>query len=165
MTLRAVILDVGGVLVHVEDVSGHQKWESRLSLEDGGLVKAVYWSEVSARASAGAATEAEVWEQVATPFSLSAAEVDELRQDFAAGERFDATWVPLLRALRPRYKRGPTSNGTVLYAKGDFAREIRSRPGITRVSAHVGVCTSRTATPSALSKQLLQADRAPYRFR
>ncbi len=36
---------------------------------------------------------------------------------------------------------------------------------LIRVSAHVGVCTSRTATPSALSKQLLQSDRAQYRFR
>jgi putative hydrolase of the HAD superfamily len=110
VTLRAVIFDVGGVLVHVEDLSGHRKWEARLGLEDGGLVKAVYWSEISARASAGLATEAEVWEQVAAPFGLSAAEVGELRQDFAAGERLDAAWVPLLRALRPRYKIALLSN-------------------------------------------------------
>ncbi len=35
------------------------------------------------------------------------------------------------------------------------------RSYVYRVSAHVGVCTSRTATPSALNKQLLQSDHTP----
>src|SRR5713226_9962538 len=42
MPLRAVIFDVGGVLVRMADWRQHRKWEGRLELSEGELLKIVF---------------------------------------------------------------------------------------------------------------------------
>ena len=53
MPLRAVIFDVGGVLVRMADWRQHRKWEGRLRLSDGELLKIVFGSEWAVRAEVG----------------------------------------------------------------------------------------------------------------
>jgi epoxide hydrolase-like predicted phosphatase len=110
MPIRAVIFDFGGVLVRTEDPAGRRKWEARLGLAEGELVKAVFDSDVSTRAALGEVPEDEVWKHVAATFRLNADEAHELEHDFWAGDRLDAELTQFLRDLRPRYKTAILSN-------------------------------------------------------
>ncbi len=110
MGIRAVIFDIGGVLLRTEDHSGRRKWEARLGLEENGLARHVWGSDVSRRASVGQASEDEVWAHIAAHFRLSDAEMREFVADFWSGDRVDQMLVQFLRDLRPRYKTGIISN-------------------------------------------------------
>ncbi len=110
MTIRAVIFDVGGVLLRTEDQTPRIKWEERLGLERGGLSRAVFDSNASARASNGKSTVADVWKSVASTLKLSDAELAELQRDFWAGDQVDQELVAFLRSLRPRYKTALLTN-------------------------------------------------------
>ncbi len=110
MAIRAVIFDVGGVILRTEDQAPRIKWEERLGLERRGLSRAVFDSDASARASIGKATVADVWESVASTLKLSDAELAELQRDFWAGDQVDQELVTFLRSLRPRYKTALLTN-------------------------------------------------------
>jgi len=118
MPIRAVIFDFGGVLVRTEDDGGRRKWEERLSLPRGGLARLVFESEVSVQAMRGRLSEEAVWQYVARTLGLNAAELEELRRDFWAGDRMDPVLFDFLRRLRPRYRTGLLSNAW------DSARQV-----------------------------------------
>jgi epoxide hydrolase-like predicted phosphatase len=110
MHIRAVIFDVGGVIVRTEDQAPREKWEKRLGLERRGLARAVFDSDASMRASIGKATVAEIWKSVGSSFQLDEAELAELQRDFWTGDRVDQEFVSFLRSLRPRYKTALLTN-------------------------------------------------------
>jgi putative hydrolase of the HAD superfamily len=108
--IKALIFDFGGVLVRTEDWSGRRRWETRLGLAERALDAAVFNSQVSRRASRGEVTVAEVWADVARALKLDAAQLDECRRDFWAGDKLDVDLVALVASLRPRYKTAILSN-------------------------------------------------------
>lgn len=110
MPVRAVIFDCGGVLNQRADQSLHRKWEERLGLPEGDLPKMVWGSELSALATIGQATAADVWQDIAARFELSAAEIRELAHDFSVNDYLDVALVSFVRKLRPQYKTALLSN-------------------------------------------------------
>ncbi len=110
MLIRAVIFDMGGVILRTESQEGRRKWESRLGLKERGLSDAVFGSEASARATTGQGMDADVWKSVASVFHLNDVQLEELQRDFWSDDRVDATLVQFLRDLRPRYKTAILSN-------------------------------------------------------
>jgi hypothetical protein len=58
--IRAIILDVGGVILHEKDHAKRFVWESRLGLPQGELTRLVLDSEPAARAASGQVAEREV---------------------------------------------------------------------------------------------------------
>lgn len=108
--IRAVLVDLLGVLLRKPDLSGRQQWETRLGLAPGGLAKALLLAEDQVYARLGRAPEVEVWRQVARDFGLDAPTLRELQLDFWAGEGLDPALVRLLGRLRPRYKTAVISN-------------------------------------------------------
>lgn len=108
--VRAVFFDVGGVLLRAEDQSGRRKWEQRLGLPDDELARIVWRCDVSLRAMVGQATEADVWQNVATTFKLNGEQLRELIADFFSAERADAILIQFARDLRHRYMTGVISN-------------------------------------------------------
>jgi HAD superfamily hydrolase (TIGR01509 family) len=110
MSIRAVIFDIGGVLVRTEDPEPRRAWERRFGLPDWGLAKIVFDGPISQRATVGQATEDEPWQAAAGQLGLSADELRQLRQDFWSGDRYDDALFDYIRALRPRYKTGIISN-------------------------------------------------------
>jgi epoxide hydrolase-like predicted phosphatase len=103
-SIRAVIFDVGGVLVHVRDVSGQRRWEERLGFAPGGLAREVLAFPAMRRAMLGLSMEADAWLELACLYRLHADEMRALAADFAAGERVDVALLAFLRDLRPRFK-------------------------------------------------------------
>jgi putative hydrolase of the HAD superfamily len=110
MMMRAVIFDIGGVLLRAEDQSGRQKWEERLGLQQGELSCAVWTSDVSTRAMVGQADENAVWQYLAQLCQLNDSQLAELITDFWSTERMDCTLIQFVHDLRPRYKTGIISN-------------------------------------------------------
>lgn len=110
MSIRAVIFDMGGVLLRSEDETGRRKWEQRLGLAEGELAEIVFNSPVSQKATVGLATDEDIWRHVATRFSLDADTLRQLRRDFWSGDRVDVQLADFLRNLRPRYKTAILSN-------------------------------------------------------
>ena len=110
MTIRAVIFDVGGVLVRTQGRHARRQWEERLGLPEFGLGKAVFGSEMSARASIGQASVADVWRHVATQFRLDEKQMHELERDFWSDDWLDTELAQFVRDLRSRCKTGILSN-------------------------------------------------------
>lgn len=110
MRIRAVCWDFGGVLVRTFDRSGRERWEQRLGLAPNDLERWVFNGEVSARASQGRATTADVWRRIGEQFSLSTSDTEALAHDFFSGDRADEELVRLIRSLRPFYLTALISN-------------------------------------------------------
>ncbi|MEK7325063.1 MAG: HAD family phosphatase [Chloroflexota bacterium] len=110
MPIKAVLFDVGGVLLRTEDLTGRQKWADRFGLGPWELADAVFNSAAASAATVGRATEIEVWESVRQRFSLARAELAELQADFWSGDRFDEPLLDWVTGLRGRYRTGILSN-------------------------------------------------------
>lgn len=110
MQVKAVIFDIGGVLVRTEDLEPRRRWERRFGLPDWGLAKIVFDSPVAAAATIGQTSLEAVWVYVQHKLSLAPAELTHLRQDFLAGDRYDVGLLSYIRSLRGRYKTGIISN-------------------------------------------------------
>jgi putative hydrolase of the HAD superfamily len=108
--IRAVIFDIGGVLVRTEDLEPRRAWERRFGLPEWGLAKIVFEGDAAIRAALGQAPEAAPWLAAAEKLNLSASELAQLREDFWKGDYYDHALLAFIGALRPRYKTGIISN-------------------------------------------------------
>ena len=139
MPTRAVLFDVGGVLMRNADLRAHRKWEALLGVNDGQLHNFLFSSRDAERAFLGQLREADLFRDAARRLHLSDAQRTELVMDFWAGERVDIRLLEFIGSLRPRYKTALVSN-----AWSD-SRESFVRHGICDVmdaviiSAEVGV--------------------------
>jgi HAD superfamily hydrolase (TIGR01509 family) len=107
--IRAVLFDVGGVLVRTFDHSGRQTWERRLGLPPGGAEAIVLNSEMGHRAQRGEISDEALWVWVSERLALGD-ELAAFRADFWRGDRVDESLVALIRRLRPRYQTAVISN-------------------------------------------------------
>ena len=113
MTLRAVIFDLGGVIVRTEYQAPRQKLAERFGMDYEDIEKIVFGGGATgsaARASVGEITEEEHWRQVMKTLKLSADEYPRIQQEFFGGDVVDRTLLDFLRSLKPKYKIGLISN-------------------------------------------------------
>lgn len=104
MPIRAIILDVGGVLLHERDHTKRFEWEARLRLAQGELTHLVLDSELAKHAASGEVTERQVWQAVASKLGLTDEQTLELQRDFWASEQLDTIFVEFIQSLPPQYK-------------------------------------------------------------
>jgi epoxide hydrolase-like predicted phosphatase len=111
MEIRAVIWDVGGVLLRTEDPVPRQALADRLGIERLELEKVVFSGDSSNQAQLGKITIEEHWEQVRRILGLEIHEMDEFRAQFWSGDRVDYELVETIRSLqKSRCKTGILSN-------------------------------------------------------
>ncbi len=110
MGIRAIIVDIGGVVLLREETPAHLRWEERFGFARGGFARTLFRSDLSAQATIGAVSAAHVWEEMAARLSLTPTEVGELRRDFFAGERLNDAFATFLCTLRPTYRTAALSN-------------------------------------------------------
>jgi HAD superfamily hydrolase (TIGR01509 family) len=111
MNIKALIFDVGGVLLRTEDLAPRQKWATRLNVAGPWqLADAVFESVAAVSATSGQATEAAVWAEAQNRFNLNDADLAEFRQDFFAGDRFDERLLDWITIRRTRYHTAILSN-------------------------------------------------------
>lgn len=109
--IRAVIFDVGGVLVRTIDHSGRRAWESRLALPTGGAEAIVFNSLMGQRAQRGEISDADLWNWVGQRLQLGN-QLEAFRQAFWQGDAVDEELMKLIRLLRPHYQTAIISNAT-----------------------------------------------------
>lgn len=108
-TIKAVIFDVGGVLIRTQDQSGRRYWEERLGLPPGGAEAIVLNSPMGYRAQRGEITTAELWAWVNDHLNLGT-DLPAFRHDFWQGDALDHELLALIRELRPKYQLAIISN-------------------------------------------------------
>lgn len=110
-SIKAVLFDVGGVLVRTVDHTGRQYWEERLGLAHGGAEAIVLNSEMGHRAQRGEISTDELWQWVGGYLNLGA-NLDQFRHDFWRGDCVDEELVELLTRIKPNYRTAVISNAT-----------------------------------------------------
>jgi epoxide hydrolase-like predicted phosphatase len=109
MNIHAVFFDLGGVILRTEYQAPREHLAERLNMEYEDLVRLVFESETSRRASVGAISEEAHWEAVARRLNRPQ-EIEAIRAEFFAGDVLDRGLVNFIRSLRPRWKTGVISN-------------------------------------------------------
>jgi epoxide hydrolase-like predicted phosphatase len=110
MAIRAVIWDLGGVLVRTQDPEPRTRAAERLGLTRAELERIVFAGEWSDRATLGAISSAELWQNIGLQFKLSSQETNSLEHAFWEGDCLDRELVGYIRGLRPQHRTALLSN-------------------------------------------------------
>ena len=108
--IKAVIWDLGGVIVRTMDSSSREEWETRLNLQPGELHDIVFDGPTGRSASVGQVGPDEVWDSIVERFDLSQDEGTKLQEDFWRGDRVDNHLVSFIDRIHQGYKSGLISN-------------------------------------------------------
>ena len=108
--IRAIIWDLGGVILRTEDSSHRVKWEKRFGLESWGLANMIFRNEISQLASIGKASVDDIWSALQEEYNLDNDEIERLKKDFFAGDRLDERLLAFIRQLKGSYKIGMITN-------------------------------------------------------
>ena len=110
MSIKAVLFDLGGVILRTEFQAPRQHLAERLHMEYDDLVKIVFDSPTAQQASVGEVTADEHWVSVMKRLKRPDAEMQAIRDEFFAGDVIDRDLLEFLRSLRGKYKTGLISN-------------------------------------------------------
>jgi len=110
MSIRAVFIDFGGVIMRTEDKGPRTRQAERLGMTYRDLEKIFFESESSQRASKGEIPEEAHWLAVAKALGVNRPEAGRIIDEFFSGDRADVALLDLLRSLRPERKVGLISN-------------------------------------------------------
>jgi epoxide hydrolase-like predicted phosphatase len=110
MSIRAVFIDFGGVIMRTEDKGPRTRQAERMGLNYRDLEMIFFESESSRRASSGEIPEEAHWQAVAATLGLSRQESGKVIDEFFSGDRVDKILLDFLRSLRPGRKVGLISN-------------------------------------------------------
>jgi HAD superfamily hydrolase (TIGR01509 family) len=108
--IRAVLCDVGGVLIHTRRTPELLQWEKSHGFQPLGLPLAVWLCEAGQRAAIGEASVEEVWSEVQLLYALTDAELVAFKHDFAASDQLDPVFVQFLRDVSKTSKLALLSN-------------------------------------------------------
>jgi glucose-1-phosphatase len=110
MGIRAVVWDIGGVLVRTEDRAPRARLAQELNLTYAQLEDAIFNAEPGRQAQLGKITTEEVWLQFARAYNQPPARIPEMQSAFFGGDVLDARLVAEIRLLRQKYITGIISN-------------------------------------------------------
>lgn len=142
MTIKAIVLDIGGVIVRTEDLSYRRNLEIAHNLPPYGADALVFHSPAAKSSSVGKGSVDTVWEHVASTLSLSPSGLRAFKQQFWQGDRADQELLRFIMACRPQYTTALLSNAWV-GARQQLARDFGIIEGVTvdhiLISAELGV--------------------------
>jgi len=109
--IKAVIFDVGGVLVRTDDPAPRQRLAEELGLPLKTLYGIAFGGETWNQVQTGHISYDEHWQAAGRRLGLAwPDEVIAFRTAFFAGDRLDRNLIALIQRLRPRYKIALLSN-------------------------------------------------------
>jgi len=113
MSIKAVIFDLGGVILRTEYQAPRQHLAERFGMDYDEIEKIVFGGGLNgsaARATVGEITEDEHWLNVMKILKQPADAYEHIRDEFFAGDVIDLELVDFLRSLKKKYKIGLISN-------------------------------------------------------
>jgi epoxide hydrolase-like predicted phosphatase len=141
MGLKAIIFDVGGVLIRTSSRTGRETWAARLGMAAGEFETLVFNGESGRQAQLGQKTTAAHWRWLGDHFKLDDAGLAAMRRDFFAGDNLNEPLVAYVKRLRQaHYRTGLLSNfmDNARYAWTEVYPFIDQFDGIV-ISAEVGL--------------------------
>lgn len=108
--IRAVIFDMGGVLLRTEDRASRSALGARFGRSYEEMDELVFNSESAWHASVGAIPEEKHWESIARGLGMDAVEIPSFRDAFWGGDRADDDLLDFIDALRPGIRTALLSN-------------------------------------------------------
>jgi len=108
--IKAVVLDIGGVLMRTEDQSGRRLLETRYHLPADTVAWMVFDSDEAAASTIGQVEARVAWQAVQKKLNLSDEELENFIELFWSGDVFDQAAFDYLRSLSPDYITGILSN-------------------------------------------------------
>ncbi len=108
--IKAVIFDVGGVLIRTSSWSLRRKWEDKLGLKPGETDEIVFGQPMGIKAQLGEISNHQLWEWIGQRLDLSTSELSAFDSDFWANDELDKELIKLIRLLRPNYQTAIVSN-------------------------------------------------------
>lgn len=109
--LKAVIFDVGGVLIRTHSRAGREKWAAKLGLDSWEFENFVFNGESGRQAQLGLKSNQEHWQWLGEYFGLERPELIQMRRDFFAGDQMNEPLVAYVKRLRlAGYRTGLLSN-------------------------------------------------------
>ena len=149
MSIRAVLFDLGGVIVRTEYQAPRQRLAERFGMDYEDIEKIVFGGGANgsaARASVGEITEDEHWQNVMKILKLPGGDYKDIQKEFFGGDVVDRTLIHFVRSLKPKYKTGLISNAWsglrqyMIREKFDDAFDsivISAEVGVTKPSAKI----------------------------
>jgi epoxide hydrolase-like predicted phosphatase len=107
---KAVLWDMGGVILRTEDTSFRNKWAALLKVDETQLPKLVFENEKAHDATLGLITDDELWDWITKQFGLSQQDGTRFRKEFFAGDCMDWDLLKQIQNLRTKCKTGLLSN-------------------------------------------------------
>ncbi len=108
---KAILWDLGGVLLRTEDWEPRHCLDRMLDLPNGKIYELVFESEMSRNATVGEATNDELWMRVGEQLELSSDKLTLVRDEFWSGDQIDMELIRFIRARKTETKMGLLSNG------------------------------------------------------
>jgi len=110
MGIKAVIWDVGGVLVRTEDYTSRDQLAANLGFTRMELEELVYGLESGRLAQLGEISVEEHWRNILRVLDLKPDRLKDLQESFWGGDSLDTELIDYIRSLRREYKTGLLSN-------------------------------------------------------
>lgn len=110
MPIRAIIFDLGGVLLRTEDRTPREQLAKSLGMTYDELNQVIFNSESAQLATLGKITKDAHWANVKERLKLSSEEFSRVPPAFWGGDKMDWDLVDELRFLRAKYRTGLLSN-------------------------------------------------------
>ena len=110
MTIRAIIFDLGGVLLRTADFTPRERLAKRLGMDRHALEELIFGGESGDRAQKGEISVQQHWENLAVQLGYSIQEVKSLVDEFFANDVLDLELVDYVRELHQLYKTALLSN-------------------------------------------------------
>lgn len=111
--IKAVIFDMGGVLLRTEDPTPRARLAAQFGLTLRELEDLVFSSVSSIRAERGEISDQEHWAWVCAQLGLPPTACQDLQDQFWAGDQLDTHLIAFIKSLRPRFKTGLLSNAWI----------------------------------------------------
>ncbi len=108
--IKAIIFDVGGVLVRTEEPQHRRNLEIELGLDPGEAEFLVFNSDMGRKAQHGQVTTSDLWTWLADQLSLNKERLAYFQTQFFAGDQLDIALVEMIRGLKKKYQTAIISN-------------------------------------------------------
>jgi len=140
--IKAIVFDVGGVLLRTEDSSSRRCLEEKYQLPQNSIDELVFNSEAAQASTIGQASQEAVWAHVAKTLALDDYELLDFIKAFWAGDRIDQSLINFLEDCRPKFKTALLSNawaGTRKILEEDYGIKEGKTVDHILISAECGV--------------------------
>jgi glucose-1-phosphatase len=108
--IKAVIFDMGGVILRSEDPLPRKSIAEKYTLTPESIYQLVFSTESAKLATIGKITEREHWKAIGKKLGIDGVELINFEEQFWSGDQLDAELISFIGNLKPKFHTGLLSN-------------------------------------------------------